>query len=891
MRIQHIKKPSKSLYQMNDKYEESQEFQDYDNLKDWPIEPRFLSLREGITDKYGASPNKNGLFYASELRGILADASAVLWEKRVGTNDNDLGEGQIFALFQVVRKLFKPQKANNQNWFVEFEDNDDSITENILKTHKIIRIHPGNLYPNSECCELFRNTCTYESEKNGIKEERQCSYKCFEMDGRIALLYDDKLQKILKTEKCGRKWEVYYNQLDEIIKAFNDEIKLKYEKEGKYKKDVDDIDDYLLKIDTHKHNCKGKNEIRPYVGYRCIYSGLMEYFFPIIHAGKIVAVLMHGQCAPQNLKPEDMFKNYRNNLDSWITEKEKSDYEESKKKEPNEKRMLFHLHSNYDPIKEQLEHISEQIEKLEERIENEVKARSRDYVSKNFLRIERQFRNITTRNTNTDINFSEKLEDLRNEIKNLDEKIKNYERLLNIALRSIIRRFNFNTETEFIRIYAIESPIANQVNPNKNTFHLIGDSKYFNPPDNRKYKKVVFNKINERAKPLNKKELLELRDPEPYFPSRYWSKLDGFDPEKDDIRVEFAISPQVAYFIWERYDNRDENSIPFTEYKDYLNLLNHTLLEPYIILDRMKMEKDLENSMRITSHESSQIIPDVIDTINIKETLEALEEDTYSGPAKITIPAYKTIDTSRRLLLLNNLSRRLSFIFKGKNPKLDKKDFHRIIYAPKSLYQRRARLRNRQQINVLSPKELDFYDLMTNYDILSHILFNLIDNAIKYGLRGSNILIEARQYYSTKKNNLKIIDRVTISIISYGAKIEDIDRENIFELYYRSTQAKGEGMGIGLFLVKKLCNLLGYSIECMPSEHLADYHLPIKYHYYKQKNEKFDAPHLEAVVNKDAFDWTTIDYEMSELLPLPTYKNEFKITIPIIEYETLRKKI
>jgi len=878
---------------MNDKYEEPQESQDGANVNDWPIEPRFLSLREGITDKYRAWPNKDGLFYASELRGILADASAVLWEKRNGTDDDDIGEGQIFALFQVVRKTFIPLKDPNQNWFVEFDDNDNSIIDGILKEKKIIRIHPGNLYPNSECCELFRKTYEYECEKNGVKE-KLCRYKCFEMDSRIAMLYDSKLQNILENENEEKKWDIFYNQLDEIIKKFNDEIKLRYEKEGKYKKDVDNIDDYVLKINKHKFIYKEKTKIRPYVGYRCIYSGLMEYFFPIIHAGKVVAVLMHGQCAPQNLKPSDMFKNYRKNLDRWITEKEKNDKKESEKEKPNEKRMFFYLPSNYDPINGQLDYIAEQIKKLEERIENEVKARSRDYVSTNFFDIEHQFRNITTKKTNTDINFSDKLEDLRYEIKNLDENIKKYERLLNIALRSIIRRFNFNTETEFIRIYAIESSLANQVNPKKNTFHLIGDSKYINPPDNRKYKKVVFNRINEKTKPLNKKELLDSRDPEPYFPSRYWSKLDGFDPEKDYIRVEFSISLQVAYFIWERYDNRDENSIPFTEYKDYLNLLNHTLLEPYIILDRMKMEKDLENSMRITSHESSQIIPDVIETINERETSDALEEETYIGPAEITKPAYEIIDTSRRLLLLNNITKRLSFIFKGEKPILDKKDFHRIIYAPKSLYQRRAYFRNRQKINVSSPKELDYYDLMTNYDILNHILFNLIDNAIKYGLRGSNILIEAHQNYSKKDigNNLtvKIIDKVTISVISYGAKIEDIDRDNIFELYYRSTQAKGEGMGIGLFLVKKLCNLLVYTIECMPSEYLADYHLPVKYHYYKKFDKSFDVPHSEDVVNKKAFNWTIRAQELSELLPLATYKNEFKISIPITEYETLRKK-
>ena len=864
---------------------------------DWPIEPTFLSIRAGV-ERFSieSSPNNDGLFYANELRGILADASAAIWEKD-GNDENDIGEGQIFALFQVVPETFKIPKEKNssQPWFVDFEEQGYNSTGSgiicdILNKNKIIRIHPGNLYPNLDYCEQFRK-CEHE----GIK----CKHKCFKMDSRIALLYHHKLQKILKKEDDKNKWTKFHNKLKKITDDYNKEIKEEYA-EGKYKEDVNNIESYLLKPVRYKQErVRGKElENRSYVSYRCIYSGLMEYSFPIIHAGKIIAVLMHGQCAPPLLKNEEMFKKCREHdpeLNKRINDKEEKD-----KNETNEKMRLFGFPAGHKPNEEQLNHVSKLIKTLEERIDNEVKAKSRDYVSGKFFGIERSFRNISRWKANTDINLGDKLEDLRNEIKNLDQKIKKYEWLLNISLRSIISRFNLYTEKDFIRIYALESSIANRVNPIKDTFNLIGDSTYHtslnNPlPDNRKYKKVVFNKIKERDKTLNKEELLEPRNPEPYFPERYWDKLDGFDSKKDDIRVEFSFSSQVLYLIWERYNNWNTNSEQYKEYNDYLNLLNHTLLEPYIILEGMKLEKDLENSMRISSHESAQIIPDVIETINnIPKTLDALEEETYSGPKEIMIPANKIIDASRRLLLLNNLSRRLSFIFKGKKPDLEKTDFHRIIYAPKSLYQRRARLRNRQQINVSSPDELDLYDLITNYDNLSHILFNLIDNAIKYGLRGSNIQIKALLHYITKEtdNNLslQIKDKVTISVISYGAKIEDVDRENMFGLYYRSTQAKGEGMGIGLFLVKKLCKLLGYGIECIPSVLIADYHLPVKYHYCLQNGKFYDAQHLDEVVNKSVSKWKIRDVQLSKLLPLPTYKNEFKITIPVKEYETLRKK-
>ena len=62
--------------------------------KKWPIDPDFLSIRAG-SDRYDetASPNENGLFYANELRGILADASAEFWEGE----DKEVSESAILS--------------------------------------------------------------------------------------------------------------------------------------------------------------------------------------------------------------------------------------------------------------------------------------------------------------------------------------------------------------------------------------------------------------------------------------------------------------------------------------------------------------------------------------------------------------------------------------------------------------------------------------------------------------------------------------------------------------------------------------------------------------------------------------------------------------------------
>ena len=895
-------------------------------VNDWPIEPTFLSLRYGITDTYSASPNNDGLFYANELRGILADASAALWEKKTDENneededENDIGEGQIFALFQVVPDTFKiPAENKKKSWFADFNDTDNSICRNILKKYnkKIIRIHPGNLYPNLECCEQFRK-CKYKYDDNGIEKEKRCKHKCFEMDSRITLLYDDKLRTIPKYENGENNWDEFYNELEKIIKAINKEI----ENNNNYKKDVDNIKLYLLESDRHSHKYNEKNENRPYMGYRCIYSGLMEYFFPIIHAGKIVAVLMHGQCALPGLKREEMFKNNKSDiLEQWLIRKEESD-----EKETDVKKKLFHLPPNHLPISEQqLNIISDLIRKLEMRIEYLVKARFQRYVSDNFFERERRFRRTVSWGKGNLSSSGDKLEDLRKEIADLDETLQKYRRVLNRTLKEIIKQFNLDG---FIRIYAIESPIANQVNTNKDVFNIIGDSSFDrNNPDTTfcsKYSKIIFNKIKERYRTLDKEELLKERDQaEPYFPERYWEKVKGFDPHVNDIfRVEFSFSSQIAYLIWERYDNLDRKSEQYKEYENYLKLMYHTLLEPYIIFERMKLEKDLEATMRISSHESAQIIPDVIDTINNQESLEFLEKEigTYSGPPEITNSAKEIIDVSRRLSLLNELFSRLSRIFKEGKPELEYSDFHRIVYALDSLVQGKAYSNSRQRIMIRNDEDLKRYSLKTDYGELSHILFNLKDNAIKYGLRGSNIWINSHLHYGDVKivDNHRIVQlfkKITISVVSYGDKIEDEDREKIFELYFRSKNAKGtQGMGIGLFLVQKLCNLLGYEIECLPSELIETYNLPLKYHYCKQNSEFARDTSLSSEISKilikriESEDYKVINTEISSedweitvadiergksnsKLRQHTYKNEFKITIPIKEGDLKRNKL
>jgi signal transduction histidine kinase len=86
-----------------------------------------------------------------------------------------------------------------------------------------------------------------------------------------------------------------------------------------------------------------------------------------------------------------------------------------------------------------------------------------------------------------------------------------------------------------------------------------------------------------------------------------------------------------------------------------------------------------------------------------------------------------------------------------------------------------------------------------NVDLLYQVFQNLIANSIKFSTKDPNIEIVAREK----------LDRVTIQLSDNGVGIEPQAVPRIFQKFYRaeSQAAKRPGLGIGLYLVRKLVEL------------------------------------------------------------------------------------
>ncbi len=114
-------------------------------------------------------------------------------------------------------------------------------------------------------------------------------------------------------------------------------------------------------------------------------------------------------------------------------------------------------------------------------------------------------------------------------------------------------------------------------------------------------------------------------------------------------------------------------------------------------------------------------------------------------------------------------------------------------------------------INLSFNYESDSVIAVGDEDAIFRVIYNLIDNAIKFTPEGMDIKISI----STVK------DKVQISVYNSGCGISKQDAANIFERFYKADKSRGinkQGTGIGLFLVKNILKAHGEDIVLTSKE-------------------------------------------------------------------------
>nr|WP_177296100.1 HAMP domain-containing sensor histidine kinase [uncultured Blautia sp.] len=77
------------------------------------------------------------------------------------------------------------------------------------------------------------------------------------------------------------------------------------------------------------------------------------------------------------------------------------------------------------------------------------------------------------------------------------------------------------------------------------------------------------------------------------------------------------------------------------------------------------------------------------------------------------------------------------------------------------------------------------------------VFFNLLDNAVKYSVPESRILVELLEYEMY----------IRINVCSQGTKVEREEFARVFQRFYRGRNAEEqEGVGLGLYLAREIVN-------------------------------------------------------------------------------------
>jgi signal transduction histidine kinase len=154
---------------------------------------------------------------------------------------------------------------------------------------------------------------------------------------------------------------------------------------------------------------------------------------------------------------------------------------------------------------------------------------------------------------------------------------------------------------------------------------------------------------------------------------------------------------------------------------------------------------------------------------------------------------------------------------KGFSPKLQDVDIYQIVHDVLASQTEAQRLKFR-------PKSSPFI-FRTDPNLFAIILTNLLDNAIKYSEPSSRIALEIEQIEALGVYPARLIMRVSNTVSQDGVP----DAVSLFSRYYRGPYAhEKSGTGLGLYLVKSLCKILGGSIRFEHNEGLVHFTVELK---------------------------------------------------------------
>jgi signal transduction histidine kinase len=179
------------------------------------------------------------------------------------------------------------------------------------------------------------------------------------------------------------------------------------------------------------------------------------------------------------------------------------------------------------------------------------------------------------------------------------------------------------------------------------------------------------------------------------------------------------------------------------------------------------------------------------------------------------------------------------------------------------------------------------------------VVYNLLTNAVKYAYNNTMIYIHCKK--AIPQNNY------VLSVTNFTFPIHASVRNRIFDMGYRTLEAREyfpEGSGIGLWIVRRIMNILGGRVQLCEPERISNYNVPLLHAYvndpdfypdidedFQEAKDEYNRLSNDYIINdfgerEDKLAWVVSKHNrfiparsrVEAELRQPTYKIKFEVT-------------
>lgn len=226
--------------------------------------------------------------------------------------------------------------------------------------------------------------------------------------------------------------------------------------------------------------------------------------------------------------------------------------------------------------------------------------------------------------------------------------------------------------------------------------------------------------------------------------------------------------------------------------------LQHTRLFGYVSLSKKlgELDKMKDDFIRMTTHELRTPI------VTVRGYIDMLESDMGKSLSKKKKESFEKVKIASK-----NLNDLIDDILEVSRLEQGRLDFETEVIYPaekiKEIIKELDLKAQQKKLKLVLEMEEGDYRIKVNVQRFRQIIFNLIENSIKYTPSGSVVV-------STKVSRVK--EEYIIEIKDTGLGISAEAQKHLFERFYRVKTEKTSGIpgtGLGLWIVKQICEKMG----------------------------------------------------------------------------------